>query len=51
VQASGIVELAEGPWLTCALDIPVGDLAVGLPVRVGFARPAGGEPIPIFRSN
>ena len=51
VQASGIVELAEGPWLTCALDIPVGDLAVGLSVRVGFARPGGGEPIPVFRAN
>ena len=51
VQASGIVELTEGPWLTCALDVPVSDLAVGLPVRVGFARPGGGEPIPVFRPN
>lgn len=51
VQASGIVELTEGPWLTCALDIPPGDVAVGLRVRVGFARPGGGEPIPVFHSN
>jgi uncharacterized protein len=51
VQASGIVELAEGPWLSCALDIPGDELAVGLSVRVGFARPGGGEPIPVFRAN
>jgi uncharacterized OB-fold protein len=51
VQVSGIVELTEGPWLMCALDIPVGELAVGLAVRVGFARPGGGEAIPVFRAN
>jgi hypothetical protein len=51
VQVSGIVELTEGPWLTCALDVPPADLAVGLAVRVGFARPGDGEAVPVFRPS
>lgn len=46
----GIVELAEGPWLTLQL---VGteriELRVGLPVRVEFTQPEGSEHLPVGR--
>jgi uncharacterized protein len=49
-QVIGIVELAEGPWLTLRLVDATGpELRAGLPVRVDFARPEGGEPMPIGR--
>lgn len=44
----GIVETDEGPWLTLLLpDADPGALAVGTPVRVAFARPEGGEDVPV----
>jgi uncharacterized protein len=48
----GIVELAEGPWL----QVPIVDsdpsfLAEGIPMTVRFARPGGGEQIPVFASS
>jgi uncharacterized OB-fold protein len=43
----GIVELAEGPWLTVPLDIPPASLCEGLPIRVTFVRPEDSEPLPI----
>lgn len=46
----GIVELAEGPWLT--LLLPGADpatLAVGAPVRVEFVQPEGSEFLPVGR--
>jgi uncharacterized OB-fold protein len=44
----GIVELAEGPWLTLRLvDAEGPELRVGLPVRVGFEQPEGGEFMPV----
>jgi uncharacterized OB-fold protein len=46
----GIVELAEGPWLTLRLvDAEGPELRVGLPVSVDFVRPEGGEPMPVGR--
>jgi uncharacterized OB-fold protein len=48
-QVSGIVELDEGPWLLAAIDVPVEQLVVGLPVRVAFERPGDGDPVPVFR--
>ncbi|MEW2354408.1 OB-fold domain-containing protein [Spirillospora sp. NPDC029432] len=40
----GIVELAEGPWLTLRLvDAEGAALRAGLPVTVGFRRPEDGE--------
>jgi uncharacterized OB-fold protein len=48
----GIVELAEGPWLTLRLiDVPSSDLRIGLPVRVDFVRPEGGEHMPVARGT
>jgi uncharacterized OB-fold protein len=47
----GIVELTEGPWLTLQLiDLPPSDLRVGLPVRVDFVQPEGGEHLPVGRA-
>ncbi len=49
-QVIGIVELAEGPWLTLRLVDATGpELRAGMPVRVDFAHPEGGEPIPVGR--
>jgi hypothetical protein len=45
----GVVELAEGPWLTARVDADPEALRAGMPVTVGFARPGGGEPVPFFR--
>jgi uncharacterized protein len=46
----GIVETDEGPWLTLQLvDVDVAQLAVGLPIRVEFVQPEGGEHVPIGR--
>ncbi|GAA2853136.1 OB-fold domain-containing protein [Streptosporangium fragile] len=46
----GIVELVEGPWLTLRLvDAAGAELKAGLPVRVAFARPEGGEAMPVGR--
>jgi uncharacterized protein len=47
----GIVELAEGPWLTMRLDLPPTRLREGLPIRVGFVRPEDGEPLPVGREE
>jgi uncharacterized protein len=45
-----MVELAEGPWLGAQLtDVNQADLADGLPLQVAFARPDGGESVPVFR--
>lgn len=44
----GIVEMVEGPWLTLRLDRADGArLRAGLPVRVDFVRPEGGEAMPV----
>ena len=44
----GIVELAEGPWLTLQLvDAEGAVLRAGLPVRIAFVRPEGGEATPV----
>jgi uncharacterized OB-fold protein len=46
----GVVELAEGPWLT--LQLPGADpgrLEVGKPVRVDFVQPEGSEYLPVAR--
>jgi uncharacterized OB-fold protein len=48
----GIVELAEGPWLALQLvDVAQEDLRVGLPVRVAFVQPEGGEHVPVGRGS
>jgi len=44
----GVVELAEGPWMTVRLDPAAAPLAAGMPLAVGWARPGGGEPVPVF---
>ncbi|GAA4142185.1 OB-fold domain-containing protein [Actinomadura keratinilytica] len=49
-QVIGLVELTEGPWLTLRLVDAAGrKLRAGLPVRVDFVRPEGGEPLPVGR--
>ncbi|MCP9948203.1 OB-fold domain-containing protein [Actinomadura madurae] len=49
-QVIGIVETAEGPWLTLRLVDAAGrGLAVGMAVRVDFVRPEGGEAMPVGR--
>jgi uncharacterized OB-fold protein len=45
----GVVELAEGPWLTAPLDADPAGLVAGTEMAVGFERPGGGEPVPVFR--
>lgn len=46
----GIVELAEGPWLTVQLVGTEGiDLCVGLRVRIEFTQPEGSEYLPVGR--
>jgi len=46
----GIVETAEGPWLTLLLpDVDRSRLAVGATVRVGFVQPEGSEWLPVGR--
>jgi len=45
----GVVELAEGPWLTAPVDADPASLAAGMALEVGFERPGGGEPVPLFR--
>ncbi|GAA2448917.1 OB-fold domain-containing protein [Actinomadura vinacea] len=48
----GIVETAEGPWLTLRLpDVAPADLRVGLPIQVDFVVPEGGEPMPVGRAR
>jgi uncharacterized protein len=43
------VELAEGPWVTAALlGVDPATIGAGRPVTLGFERPVGGEPIPVF---
>lgn len=47
----GLVELQEGPWLETQLRGLTGaatELAEGAPFHVGFERPEGSEPIPVF---
>jgi uncharacterized protein len=49
-QTSGLVELAEGPWIIAALRIEPERIVPGLAVVVEAATPAaGGEPVPCFR--
>lgn len=46
----GLVELAEGVWLPLRLVDAAGvELRAGLPVRVDFVRPEGGEAVPVGR--
>ncbi len=46
----GIVETAEGPWLTLRIvNADEAAPAVGAPVRVEFVRPEGGESVPVAR--
>jgi uncharacterized OB-fold protein len=48
-QVAAMVELAEGPWMTVALDVePDADLQVGDPLRVIFVCSEGGEYVPVF---
>jgi uncharacterized OB-fold protein len=44
----GVVELAEGPWVTARVEADPADLRAGMALTVGFARPGGGEPVPYF---
>lgn len=45
-----VIELDEGPWVHTQLrDVAIQDLTPGLPLRVGFEQPDGGEPLPVFR--
>ncbi|MEV1176199.1 OB-fold domain-containing protein [Nonomuraea sp. NPDC049784] len=45
-----IVELDEGPWLQAQITgAAPEDVYGGMPVRVAFERPEGGEAIPVFR--
>ena len=44
----GVVELDEGPWMTVRLDPAAAPLAAGMPLAVGWDRPGGGEPVPVF---
>jgi uncharacterized protein len=46
-----IAELAEGPWWWSQIvDVAdPGRLSEGQPLRIGFERPDGSEPIPVFR--
>jgi uncharacterized OB-fold protein len=50
-QISGIVELAEGPWVYAAIDVPPDQLTEGLSLTVDFVRPGDGEPVPVFRTD
>jgi len=44
-----IVELREGPWFEAQLiDVDPDDITVGMRLRVDFARPEGGEALPVF---
>jgi uncharacterized protein len=47
----GVVELAEGPWLTLQLpDAQLGsDLQAGMPIRIGFTPVEGAEALPVGR--
>ncbi|WP_110207564.1 Zn-ribbon domain-containing OB-fold protein [Nocardioides daejeonensis] len=46
----GIVELAEGPWLSLWLpEVDQSALAIGAGVRVDFLRPEGSEHLPVAR--
>jgi uncharacterized protein len=48
-QIAGLVELAEGPWMTAALDVESdGELTAGGALRVHFVRPEGSEALPVF---
>jgi uncharacterized OB-fold protein len=49
LQVSGVVELAEGPWLPCAIDVPVEDLAAGLNLVASFATADSGQMVPVVR--
>lgn len=43
-----MVELDEGPWLETRLVHGVADqVNLGMPVRIGFLKPVGGEPLPV----
>jgi uncharacterized OB-fold protein len=49
-QMSGLVELAEGPWVIAALAIEPDALSDGLEVVFDSVVPAaGGEAVPVFR--
>lgn len=46
----GIVELAEGPWLSVQLPgAERSQLRAGAPVRIEFVQPEGGEHMPVGR--
>jgi uncharacterized OB-fold protein len=48
-QIAGLVELAEGPWMTVALDVESdAGLELGTAVTVSFVHPEGGEVVPVF---
>jgi uncharacterized protein len=44
----GVVELAEGPWMTAGIEADPETLSAGMALRVAFERPGGGEPVPVF---
>ena len=46
-----IAELDEGPWWWSQIVevADPGELTEGQPLRIGFERPDGSEPIPVFR--
>lgn len=46
-----IAELAEGPWWWSQIAgvADPAQLTEGQPLRIGFERPDGSEPIPVFR--
>lgn len=50
----GLLELAEGPWLETqlrGLTGAAGELDEGAAFHVGFERPEGSEPIPVFTAG
>jgi uncharacterized OB-fold protein len=45
----GIIELSEGPWIFASVVGSAPELVqIGCKVEVGFERPPGGEPVPVF---
>ncbi|HKE74457.1 MAG TPA: OB-fold domain-containing protein [Acidimicrobiales bacterium] len=47
-MAAAVVELDEGPWVFGSLAVPADERVEGLRLVVGFERPGGGEPVPVF---
>lgn len=49
-NVAGLVELAEGPWMTAPIDVaPDAELHAGQALTVCFIPTEGGETVPAFR--